>query len=321
MNSEVTATAQTKRARNGLSCHISVDQLDNGDVVLRAGDFCVRWDAEKQHWILAWQWLDGKKPARVSGPAIGEYSRSKLTSEQEQHYRDEVKLWIDNGWLVPRDLSRHGVPASILPLMAVCQEHKSTMPVRSCLDYRHLNDCIVSHPGVGALVCGQKLREWRRRGVECAVVDVSKAYLQVHIDPSLMPYQTVKLDGVTYVMERMGFGLSVAPKVMDSIVKFALESVPDADNYVDDVVAPDDQLNAVKDALGRYGLPTKLAESLEEARVLGLQLAADGAGVLCWSRCDGVDLALPEKLTKRKIFSWCGRLVGHYPVGPWLGPM
>ena len=321
VNSEVTATAQTKTARNGLSRHISVDRLDNGDVVLRASDFCVRWDAQKRHWILAWQWLDGKKPARVSGPAIGEYSRSKLTSEQEQHYRDEVKLWIDNGWLVPHDLSRHGEPASILPLMAVCQEHKPTTPVRPCLDYRHLNDCIVSHPGVGAPVCGQKLREWRRRGVECAVVDVSKAYLQVHIDPSLMPYQTVKFDGVTYVMERMGFGLSVAPKVMDSIVKFALESVPDADNYVDDVVAPDDQLNAVKDALGRYGLPTKPAESLEEARVLGLQLAADNAGVLCWSRRDGVDLALPEKLTKRKIFSWCGRLVGHYPVGSWLRPM
>ena len=65
-----------------------------------------------------------------------------------------------------------------------------------------------------------------------------------------------------YVMERMGFGLSVAPKVMDAVVKFVLSEFPDADNYVDDMVAPSDQLQEVAAILAEYGLSTKQPESM-----------------------------------------------------------
>ena len=69
--------------------------------------------------------------------------------------------------------------------------------------------------------------------------------------------------------------------------------------------------------MSRYGLETKPAEDLSNARVLGLQLYEDD-GKLYWRRRDGVQLYVSENVTRREIFKWCGRLVGHYPVCSWL---
>ena len=39
-------------------------------------------------------------------------------------------------------------------------------------------------------------------------------------------------------MERMGFGLAVAPKFMDIIIKWVLRKFDKVDNYIDDVLSP-----------------------------------------------------------------------------------
>ena len=39
-------------------------------------------------------------------------------------------------------------------------------------------------------------------------------------------------------MERMGFGLAVASKVMDAIIKWVIRGFTDVDNYVDDLRVP-----------------------------------------------------------------------------------
>ena len=41
---------------------------------------------------------------------------------------------------------------------------------------------------------------------------------------------------------------------------------------------------------------------------------------MTWRRRDGADLELPSSPTKRDIFKWCGRIIGHYPVCGWLWP-
>ena len=123
-----------------------------------------------------------------------------------------------------------------------------------------------------------------------------------------------------YVMTRMGFGLSIAPKFMDMIVRWVTRKWPGVDNYVDDILAPAQIREAVAAELLRYGLPTKPAESLPSARVLGLQLSTSAADVVNWARRDGVDLSFDRPLTKRGVFKWTGRLTSHYPVYSWLRP-
>ena len=302
-----------------LSRHVEVSK-DSDDVTLSTDDGEIRWCSQDGFWKVKWKWTDGQEPAGPLGPAIGEYPRKKLSVEEEKLFQAEVQAWIDNGWLIKHDSKIHGEPAAVLPLMAVPQQHKST-PVRPVLDYCALNDCIVSMPGADAPVCEDTLRKWRREGdpKHCRMLDIRKAYLQVRMSSELLRYQTVLWKGQRYVMTWMGFGLSVAPKFMDVIIRYVTRDEEDVDNYVDDLRVPEEKVVNVIELLARYGLPTKPAEEMSSARVLGLQLSENDSGTV-WSRRSGVSIELPEVLTKRSLFSWCGRVISHYPVGPWLRP-
>lgn len=52
------------------------------------------------------------------------------------------------------------------------------------------------------------------------LLDISKAFLQVHVASHLQRYQVVVGQGELYVMIRMGFGLCIAPKIIDIIVRW-----------------------------------------------------------------------------------------------------
>ena len=105
-------------------------------------------------------------------------------------------------------------------------------------------------------ICTKKLREWRRAGLNVSMLDLRKAYLQVHVHQSLWSYQTVLFNGRRYCLTRMGFGLSVAPSIMLTIVD---ESIVPAAH--------------VKEHLCSFGLLSKEPERLQDGvRVLGLQV-------------------------------------------------
>ena len=116
------------------------------------------------------------------GSGVGEYSRKHLTAEQEELFCQEVESWIKNQWLVEHDPAVHGEPGGVLPLLARTQEHKSSTPVRPCLDYRPLNSLILSQPGADAPVCEDTIRSWRKAGdaEDYDLLDICKVYLQVH---------------------------------------------------------------------------------------------------------------------------------------------
>ncbi|XP_065196213.1 uncharacterized protein LOC135827687 [Sycon ciliatum] len=303
-----------------LSRHVTISE-ENGVVRLDMSDGTATFNPADGYWEIAWRWSAGNPPKDRVGSGLGEYSRKKLSEEQEQLFRAEVQMWIDQGWLVPHDAEVHGSPIAVLPLLANCQEHKLSTPVRPCLDYRALNQLIVSNPGNDVPVCPEKIREWRQRPSESTVLDIRKAYLNIRVHPSLLPYQTVLWQGKTYVMERMGFGLSVAPKLMDAIVKYSLRDFGSADNFIDDIVVPCNQADAVADCLTSYGLPTKPAVPFPVATILGLQLSADDSGKLSWRRRQDVDLSESPLMKKRDVFKWCGKATSHYPVASWLRPL
>ena len=98
----------------------------------------------------------------------------------------------------------------------------------------------------------------------------------------------------------MGFGLSVAPKVMDIVVKYVTRNMPDVDNYVDDLMVPEQQRKVLEETLASYRLPTKPAELVELARVLGLQLTGKDGQVI-WTRRGDAGVHLVDNPTKRVI--------------------
>ena len=120
-------------------------------------------------------------------------------------------------------------------------------------------------------------------------------------------------------MERMAFGLCIAPKFMDVIIKWVVRKFPDVENYVDDLLVPTHLVEEVAAELARYGLPTKPAEELPTARVLELQLFQTAGGEVNWRRRE-TDLSVQNGATRHEVFKWCGKLVSHYPVCGWLRP-
>lgn len=277
-------------------------------------DFHAQFDGSR--WIVKWKWAKEEPCLRNQLP---EYP---VAEEDKEEYESEVIKWIDEGWLVEYDEEKHGVVNGLIPLMAAKQPNKPKK-VRPVMDYRELNRWVKSNPGVEPAICQEKLRRWRSDGTNACLLDLRKAYLQVHIDESLHRYQVVKFQGKAYVMTRMGFGLCVAPKIMSRILDKVLSLEHDVadgtDHYIDDIWVNTDRVavEKVRTHLQKYGLEAKDPEPIENARVLGLRVSGSDGGVYRWQR-DGAIPEVGKVVMRRELFSICGKLVGHYPVAGWL---
>jgi len=94
--------------------------------------------------------------------------------------------------------------------MSVRQFKSEKVKIRPVLDYRKLNKEIESHPGGALPLCSERLREWRQMGKNVSILDLRKAYLQIYVDDAQLTHQAVKWKGKTYLLSRLGFGLSSA---------------------------------------------------------------------------------------------------------------
>ncbi|CDW57598.1 hypothetical protein TTRE_0000589001 [Trichuris trichiura] len=204
--------------------------------------------------------------------------------------------------------------------MAATQRSKGT--VRPVMDFRQLNEYIDNFTA-NSDVCAHKLREWRRQGTNVPILDLRKAYLQIHVDQTFWPYQTVIVKGSRYALTRLGFGVNVAPTIMKVVVNHVLSLTPDVQKatpaYIDDIFVNEDVASAdsVKSQLAKYGLSCKPLERLANGvRVLGLKVWEEQNKTM-WSGGHEVGEP-PKKLTWRTVFSYCGETVGHYPVCGWL---
>ena len=277
-------------------------------------DFKAWFDGAK--WIVEWKWKGDGPPTLTN--KISLYDKD-LPGEKQQQFEDEVNRWIDEGVLVPWD----GEEAGVLALMAVVQQTKDkTRPV---LDFREVNKSVESHTGSDVLdVCAERLREWRMVEGEVEIVDLKSAYLQVHVSKELWPYQLVSFKGKVYNLTRLGFGLASAPKVMSAILKYVLGQDPTIEratsSYIDDILVCQSKASsaAVSDHLLSFGLVCKPPEKLEGGAVLGLRIVKGKDGELEFIRGNQVPESEERSLTKRQLFSLCGKLVGHYPIASWL---
>ncbi|KAG1663749.1 hypothetical protein GQR58_020218 [Nymphon striatum] len=297
----------------------SVSRSRRAPAPLRIDDSDFVADFADGRWVVSWRW-SGELPKSLQ-TRIGEYKCTQAPHVRER-YNAEIQRWISKGWL----REWRGPIEGFIPLLAVFQPSKDK--VRPVMDYRELNDFVECHTGDVIAVCGEKIREWRQLRGELKIVDLKSAYLQIHISENLWKYQVVKYKGVAYALTRLGFGLSCAPRIMTAILGKVLsmdERVRrGTDHYIDDIVVRESVLSAqeLREHLARYGLESKAPEGLDGGRVLGISLRKGSGGHLEMSR----GMALSEivmdqsRLTKRGLFSLCGRLVGHYPVAGWLRP-
>ena len=235
-------------------------------------------------------------------------------------YEEEIQEWTANGWLELYDDNKMGPAKGLIPLMAIVQQNKDK--VRPVMDFRELNSHVDAFTA-NADVCADKIREWRRLGTNVVIVYLRRAYLQIRVHESLWPYQTVHFGGQRYCLTRLGFGLNVAPSVMKSVLTAVLTQDETVDrstsSYLDDIVVNEDVISAqfIEKHLSRYGLERKPADRVADgARVLGLDVWGE-RGELRWKRNNAFG-DIPDTLTRRSVFSFCGKLIGHLPVCGWL---
>jgi hypothetical protein len=266
-------------------------------------------------WTVKWVWKEW--PIKLKNK-IDCYS-SVESSDTKDGYRQEIARWIAEGCLRPWN----GDIGGIIPLMAVSQPNKAK--VRPVLDFRELNNFVSCHSEMDAAVCDETIRAWRQKSEPLKILDLRSAYLQIHVDRSLWPYQLVRHEGKVYSLTRLGFGLNCAPRIMTKILKYVL-SLDDrvsrgTDSYLDDIIVDESVVTADEVAahLGRYGLQAKPSEDLDGGRVLGLKLHRTTDNLLAFKRGGEIpEVNANEKLSRRQLFSIFGKLVGHYPVCGWL---
>ena len=277
-------------------------------------DFSALFDGKK--WIAKWVWK------KVGPPVLRNrvpYYDNGLEGPKREAYEAEVERWIEDGILVPWEGEE---PEGIIALMATEQPTKNK--VRPVLDFRELNKHIECQTGDGVLdVCSDRLREWRQIEGHASIVDLQAAYLQIGIDKDLWKYQIVQYKDKMYCLTRLGFGLNSAPRIMSKILKFVLSKDKSIDaatsSYIDDIIVDESKLSSesVVSHLSEYGLKAKDPQPLAGGSALGLKISKDPVGNLSFKR-GNVIANVPEKLSRRELFSICGKLVGHYPVADWL---
>ena len=89
--------------------------------------------------------------------------------------------------------------------------------------------------------------------------------------------------------------------------------------YIDDVLVNEDivTVNRVEQHLDRYRLTSKIPECVADyERLLGLRVWEEqGSPSL---KRDNEAGEVPRQLIRQSVFSYCGRLLGHFPVCAWL---
>ncbi|XP_067929784.1 uncharacterized protein [Watersipora subatra] len=277
---------------------ISVGTRHQSSLEIDDKDFIAWFDGSA--WFVKWKWKDDEP---ILQNHCYEY---KVNDDDRKEFDEEVQRWIDDEWLELYDSTVHGHVERIIPLMAAKQPNK-TNKIRPVMDYRELNNYIHSNPGVETAIYQEKLRDCRLGRSKACLLDLKKAYPQIHIKPSLKRFQAVKYRGKTYVMTHMGFGLNVASKIMSKIIDKVLsldeQICHGTDHYIDDIWVDEEvvQADVVRAHLLRFGLVAKDPLTLSDTHVLGLRVNKAEDDQYNWKR-DGDLPVVSEKVTKRDLF-------------------
>ena len=111
------------------------------------------------------------------------------------------------------------------------------------------------------------------------------------------------------------------PKIMTAMLKTVLKkgskTKEATDSYSDNIMVDVTKISTkeVVEHLKEFGITAKSPESLDREVALGLKLM-NKTGKLMFRR--GNEIPEIGELSRRELFSICGKLLGHYPVAGWL---
>ena len=96
------------------------------------------------------------------------------------------------GYLIEYDYEKMGPSVGLIQIYGIAQLNKDK--IRPVFDFRELNKYIDVYSG-SSDVCVEKLREWRRKSDSFAILDLSDAYMQIHVDPAMWRFQSCIING------------------------------------------------------------------------------------------------------------------------------
>ncbi|KRX39359.1 hypothetical protein T05_1300 [Trichinella murrelli] len=205
-------------------------------------------------------------------------------------YEDELRKWIKDGWLVPYDESEHGPPKGLLLLMAVIQRNKKKPEAARVAQTGR--QCGPDRPEKG-------LPADPHRQIPVAIPDGGLQRQAILPDPS---------------------GIRPKCRAISHESRDELRALPGSGCQERNLSVhrrhPGERKRRRRGPreghLAHYGLTCKTHErAADGARLLGLKVWGE-RGKLMWRRDNDVG-GVPDVLTRRSVFSYCGKLVSHFP--------
>jgi hypothetical protein len=291
-------------------------------------DFTVRFDGTR--WVLRWNWVRGEPLRWDEFPRLPTvYKYNWVTQAHKDHAFRELQQMLDTGFL-----SYVGEVSAIphrkwLPIRLVNQPHKETTPIRIAVDLTKLNEfvCYCDEASKYEKVFETVLL-WRRIGAGYAV-DLSKAFMQVGIDPSQQEYLTIRVGDSLYSFTRMPFGLSISPRVLYEILQVILQGLK-VSYFRDDLFSSShDELSMALRRLNDNGFVAKKIErvgvGMNPVKLLGLTIQSTGETIE-WIRTEkypGSHTVPSGPVSYRELLGFLAELLpgGLIPVAGWLRPV
>nr|XP_047132503.1 uncharacterized protein LOC101240105 [Hydra vulgaris] len=242
-------------------------------------------------WIVSWEWENEPKMKNRT-------SQYNVADQHCEAFNNEINEWIKEGILIKYDDKIMGKPVKVYVKVSTRDAH----------------------------VINDAMREWRlmSKNSNDSVVDLRRAYLQIHVHKRHWPYQTVININQRCALTRLGFGLSLAPVMMNSILRYVLQQdsalAKTIRGYIVGTLAINGNGRKLVIHMKKWDLHAKAPEYFGEntVRALGLEVTVNPlTKEMFWKR--GRELPIIKSvLTKRDIFSLCGNLIANLPVARWL---
>jgi hypothetical protein len=149
----------------------------------------------------------------------------------EDRLEKEIKCLLDHGWIEESD-SPYAAPV-------VCVGKKGTSDIRLCVNYKQLNDITVTDPMPAPDIDDILDRIGKARIF--STIDATKGYYAIPMSEESKDLTGFVVPNNQYRFKVLPFGLKNSSRVYSRLLKKILQGSRNLENYVDDIIAHDEE--------------------------------------------------------------------------------